>query len=262
VEVAFIQGYVNPFDEAYFSPANARELAQLLTHKGLSCFAFSSHIDLVTEQAVDNFRRRMEFAAQIGARLIVSNAGPKREEEAFMKHIEVLARIAESLDMVIGLENPGDGKPNLLDSGQTGAALIRRIGSERVKFNYDFGNLVSHLFEKVRPEEDYKYALPVAGHLHVKDVKAHEKGGWYFTEIGKGSIDYATVLGELKSGNPGLPLSLEVPLRLARAPDASPRRSTSPVPLEEIRRILRGSLDYVKGNLSAGESNKREEESP
>jgi hypothetical protein len=77
-----------------------------------------------------------------------------------MKNMERLVEKAESLNMIIGLENPGDGKENIIDSGKAGTPVLQQIGSDLVRFNYDFGNVISHFKERLRPEEDYKYALP------------------------------------------------------------------------------------------------------
>ncbi|HSB05943.1 MAG TPA: sugar phosphate isomerase/epimerase [Thermodesulfobacteriota bacterium] len=248
VELAFIQGYTDPFGEEIFSPTHAGRIQKLLSETGLLCFAFSAHMNLVSKKSVEIFKRRMEFARQTGARVIVTNAGPGQERKAFMKNMEALSREAESLNLIIGLENPGDGKKNIINSGKDGAMVIREIDSEWVKLNYDFGNLISHLDDRVRPEEDYRDALPYSVHLHLKDVKPDGQG-WSFTEIGKGWIDYRFVLKQLKREEPSLPLSLEIPLRVTRAADASPRRRTSPVPIDEIRNILKGSLDFVMGIL-------------
>ena len=253
IELAFIQGYMDPFGEEIFSPFYAKKVSRLLSETNLACFAVSAHMDLATESSLEIFKQRMDFANWVGAKIIISNAGPQKNERVFMKNMEELARVAESLDLIIGLENPGDGKENIIESGKSGASVIQKIGSDWVKLNYDFGNLLSHLFEKVRPEEDYKYALPYSAHLHLKDVRSYEQG-WFFTEIGKGSIDYRSILKNLKSENPSLPLSLEVPLRLTRAPDASPRRQALPVPLDEIRRVLQGSINFVERHLGREKS--------
>jgi sugar phosphate isomerase/epimerase len=244
VEVAFIQGYTDPFGEEVFSPDNAGRIQKLLSETGLSCFALSAHMNLGTRGSAETFRRRMECARQIGAKVIVSNAGPGQAKKVFMNNMETLSRAAESLNLIIGLENPGDGKDNIINSGMDGATVVREIDSEWVKLNYDFGNLVSHLFERVRPEKDYKDALRASVHLHIKDVE-RDGQGWRFTEIGKGSIDYRPVLNSLKLEEPSLPVSLEIPLRVTRASDASPRRKASPVPLDTIRSVLKGSLDFV-----------------
>jgi sugar phosphate isomerase/epimerase len=165
-----------------------------------------------------------------------------------LENIEHLGQTARSLDIVIGLENPGDGRPNVINGGTDGALFIRELASDTVRLNYDFGNVLSHFFEKRRPEEDFKEALPYCAHLHIKDVRQNEDG-WYFTEIGRGSIDYDSIFRDLAREFDSLPLSIEIPLRVTRAKDASPRRWPHPIPLDHIRKTLRNSVDYVKARL-------------
>lgn len=250
VDLAFIEGYTDPFTEEIFSDTNAKKTLSLLDDCGLECLTFSGHMDLSQDGAVDIFKRRMTFAKGIGAKYIISNAALKQRQKGFMKNIEQLAQWADSLDMMIALENPGDGKKNVIDHGETAPKIIKQIGSERVRLNYDFGNLISHCFEKLRPEDDYKPALPYTAHFHIKDV-ASDASGWHFTEIGRGDIDYETILKELAVEPDPKPLCLEIPLRVSRARDASPRRAASPVALEEIRRVVSGSLSFVRKALSS-----------
>jgi sugar phosphate isomerase/epimerase len=246
VELAFIQGYTDAFGEETFSEKKAKTVRRDLAEAGLACFALSAHMDLSAAEGVGIFERRMTFAKSVGAGLIVTNAAPRFREKEFFQNIEALARKAENLELIIGLENPGDGRENVVNCGWTGAKTIQRIGSDFVRLNYDFGNAVSHFFEKKRPEEDFLPGLPYTAHLHLKDVEAFGEG-WRFTEIGKGSVDYPRILRKLAEEKRILPMSLEIPLRFTRARDASPRRAATPVPLEKVREILRGSLRYIRG---------------
>ena len=244
VEVAFIEGYTDPFNEDYFNKTNAAMIAACLAENNLTCLSFSAHMDLAREDAVPVFQRRMAFAGMLGAKYIVSNAGPLENKAGFMGNIRELGHIAGTMDMMIVLENPGDGKPNIIDSAEPAAGVIAEIGLETVKLNYDFGNLMSHCFEKIRPEADYRHALTATAHFHIKDVAANETG-WYFTEIGKGEIDYRQILADIVSLPEPIPLSLEIPLRVTRAPDASPRRAEVPVDLNTIRQVMAGSVAFV-----------------
>ena len=250
VEVAFIEGYTDPFTEDYFNDRNAATISALLEEFGLKCLSFSSHVNLAGEGIVDIFKNRMAFARQLGAQYIISNAAPLNDKDQFMENIAELGKTASSLDMIIGLENPGDGNPNVIDSGEQASRAIDEIGLASVTINYDFGNLLSHCYSKLKPEQDYKHVLHQAGHFHIKDVAYDDISGWYFTEIGKGLIDYKTILKDLTAFSDAVPLSLEIPLRVSRAPDASPRRASQPVALEEIRRVMTGSVDYVKKVLA------------
>lgn len=251
VEIAFIEGYTDPFTEDYFNAENAERILSLLADHGLACLSFSSHVDLSQAGIVDIFKNRMAFARKVGATYIVTNAAPLQNKRRFMDNIKVLGHAAETMKMVIVLENPGDGKANVIDSGQPAARVIEEIGLDTVKINYDFGNLLSHCFEKIRPEEDYKFAADSTAHYHIKDV-ASDENGWYFTQIGAGTIDYRKILKELAARPQPLPISLEIPLRIRRARDASPRRAPLPVDLKEIRQVMQGSVEFVRTTLAAG----------
>lgn len=249
VEVAFIEGYTDPFTEDYFNDENAARILALLTQFGLTCMSFSSHVDLSKDGIVEIFNKRMAFARQLGARYIISNAAPLSNKDQFMENIERLGRTAADLGLIIALENPGDGNPNVIDSAEPAARVVEDIGLASVTINYDFGNLLSHCFGMLTPEQDYKNVMNQAGHYHIKDVVFND-AGWYFTEIGKGTIDYATILKDLTAVSESVPLSLEIPLRVTRAPDASPSRASQPIDLSEIRRVVRGSVNFVKQVLT------------
>ena len=249
VEIAFIEGYTDPFTEDYFNDDNAARINNLLAECGLKCLSFSSHVDLSRDGIVAVFKNRMAFAGKLGAKYIVSNAAPLQNKDRFMENIGELGHTAAGLNIVIVLENPGDGKANVMDSGEPAAHLIEEINQDNVKINYDFGNLLSHCFEKIRPEEDYKFVGNCAVHYHIKDV-ASDDAGWYFTEIGKGTIDYRKILKELAALSEPVPISLEIPLRIRRAPDASPRRESQPVDLAKIRQVMERSVDFVKTALA------------
>jgi len=250
VEIAFIEGYTDPFTEDYFNDDNASKITTLLAEHNLKCLSFSSHVDLSRDGIVAVFKNRMAFAKKLGSKYIVSNAAPLQNKSQFIKNIRELGQTAAGLEMVIVLENPGDGSANVMDSGEAAANLIEEIDQNNVKINYDFGNLLSHCFEKIRPEEDYKFVRNCAVHYHIKDV-ASDDSGWYFTEIGKGTIDYRKILKELADLSEPVPISLEIPLRIRRAPDASPRRATQPVDLKEIRQVMERSIEFVKSALCA-----------
>jgi len=249
VEIAFIEGYTDPFTEDYFNDDNAAKINTLLADHNLKCLSFSSHVDLSRDGIVGVFKNRMAFAKKLGSKYIVSNAAPLQNKSQFIQNIKELGQTAAGLKMVNVLENPGDGKANVMDSGEPAANLIVEVDQENVKINYDFGNLLSHCFEKIRPEEDFKFVRECAVHYHVKDV-ASDDSGWYFTEIGKGTIDYQRILKELASLSEPVPISLEIPLRIRRAPDASPRRASQRVDLKEIRQVMERSVKFVRTALA------------
>jgi sugar phosphate isomerase/epimerase len=245
VEVAFIEGYTQPFTEETFNQAHADAIRYQLAKHDISCRSFSAHMDLTKPNAVEIFKRRMEFARLLGADTIITNAAPMARKTKFMSNIRELGQIAQSLGLMIGLENPGDGKANVIDTAQQASQVIDEIALDSVRLNYNFGNVISHCFERVKPEEDYRLALPQTGHYHLKDV-ARKEGGWAFTAIGNGLIDYRTILAAVSKDPRPLSVSLEIPLRLIRATDASPVRSEAPVELHLIREVLKQSMEFVR----------------
>ncbi len=242
---AFIVGYTEPFDETAFTAAQARQHAAWLRASGIACHAFSSHIDLGRADALAVFRGRMDFAAALGAKVINTNAAARSNAVRFYANIGPLARHAESLGLVIGLENPGDGSDNLLNTAADGLRLIDTIGHAHVGLNYDAGNTISHR-PGVNPAQDALLALPRCVHTHIKDVRA-TPGGWFFTPLGEGDIDVAQILGAVAATD--LNLSIEIPLRIHRGPDAQPRRSPQPVPLADIEAVVRAALRHVGASV-------------
>jgi sugar phosphate isomerase/epimerase len=245
VEPAFIVGYTEPFDESAFTATEARQHEAWLKDAGLGCHAFSSHIDLGRPDALDVFRGRMDFARAIGARVINTNAAARSNERRFFTNIAQLAAHAEKLDMWIGLENPGDGSDNLLNTAADAAALLVRIDHPRVGLNYDAGNTISHR-PGVDTVADALAAMPHCVHTHVKDVRVNGDG-YFFTPLGDGQVGCAAIVEAVAMTS--LDVSIEIPMRLHRGPDAKPSRAAYRVPLGDIEAVLRPALQFVRQRL-------------
>jgi sugar phosphate isomerase/epimerase len=247
VEPAFIVGYTEPFDEEVFNEKNAKQYAAWLKQSGLGCFAFSSHIDLGQPEADWIFARRMDFAAALGAKVINTNAAVRAYAESFFRNIAALAGHAERLDMIIALENPGNGEDNLFNVARDGLDLVEQIGSAYVRLNYDAGNTVSHRPGQVDPAQDALAAMPACAHVHLKDVQTRPEG-YFFVPLGEGEVGCATILKAMR-GREGLNLAIELPLRLHRNLAAQPVRRGSRVNLSEIETALRRSFTFVQSQL-------------
>lgn len=262
VEPAFIVGYTAPFDESAFLPDAACQYTRWLEASGLACHAFSSHIELGRTDTVEVFRRRMDFAARLGARIINTNAASRADTEQFFRNIGPLLKHAEQLDMAICLENPGDGGDNLINTAQDGIDILQQIGHARLRLNYDAGNVISHRpADKdggVDPAGDALLAMPYCGHVHIKDVRV-TNDGYFFTPLGRGHIDCGRILSGLRLTP--LSLSIELPLRLHRCPDAQPRRCRTPIPLTTIETSVRESLAFVNAHLAPPEPSTSQETS-
>ena len=242
VEPAFIVGYTEPFDETAFSEAEATRWSSLLRASGLGCHALSSHIDLGREDAVAIFLRRMDFARRLGARVINTNAAVRENEAAFFRNIEPLVQHAEAIGLVIGLENPGDARPNLIDVAADGIALVRQIAAPEFRLNYDPGNTESHRPD-IDPVADAISALDACAHLHLKAVRRVEDG-WINVALGEGNRDLEPLRAALDA-RPELPVGIELPLRMRRGQDAQPWRRVGKLQLQVIEGAVRSSLAWV-----------------
>lgn len=248
VEPAFIVGYTEPFDEAAFLPSRIVEYRRELASAGLACHAVSSHIDLGLPDAVEVFTGRLAFAADIGARIVCTNAAARARAATFLRNIDVLLKRAEGFGIVVALENPGDGSDNLFNVAADGLELVRRFGSPHLKLNYDAANTASHRPASADFAGDAIEALPESAHAHIKDL-TYDETGWFFTAIGRGTIECNRILAALRD-YPSLPISIELPARIHRGPDARPVRREMPVPLAAIERDLAASLEAVSSCLS------------
>lgn len=249
VEPAFIVGYTEPFDETAFLPAEAEAWRRAMGAAGLACHAMSSHIDLGLDDAVEVFTGRMEFAAALGAKVIATNASARAREAAFRRNIDSLLKRAERLGLVIALENPGDGSDNLINTAADGVALVAAYASPWLRLNYDAANTASHRPDFGDFAGDAVRALPASAHAHIKDVRRTDRG-WFFTPVGEGAIGCARLLSAV-AALPDFPVSIELPLRLHRDPDARPVRQAGPVALETIENALARSLRAVREALAA-----------
>lgn len=243
VEPVYISKYDPSLREEYFSEENARMLRRHLDGLRLEAPSMASHLDLEQPDAVDVFGRRMEFARAIGAGTILTNAGRKCGETVFYRNIEKLVARAEELDLVIALENPGDGEDQLLGTGGEGTALLKRLGSDRVRLNYDFSNVWTYAKGTMRPEEELAAALPYVGHLHLKNVKACE-GGWAVCGLDEGVIDYEELFRRFPALS-HIPMSIELPIRFGYDADFKfgPRQTPAIPSLQDVAGILKSSLD-------------------
>jgi sugar phosphate isomerase/epimerase len=238
VEPAYINGYMVFAEDDFEAPAIGAMTAILRKH-GLSCLAISAHMDIGAADAEAMLARRIRFTAEIGARYTITNATTHDRRQLLLKTLEANLRLAEKLGVVIALENPGHGNTNIMMDAERGAELVRSFNSPFLCMNYDTSNALTCTEGATRPESDIDFALPVSGHMHLKDViRAEDR--WRYTAIGAGEIDYAKLLAKLKT-RPDMPLTLELPLRLRRKFHQDPEREPELTSLPSIAHAIKDS---------------------
>lgn len=244
VEPAIIAGYTDPFEETIFTRELARSMRSEARQAGVRCVAFSAHVDIGAPGGRDQVMRRLEFAREMEAGRLVTNAALEEYRDEFFRAMDRLIPVAEELQVVIALENPGDGRPNLMDSAEDATALATHFASPWVSINYDPGNLLTHR-PGIAPEEDARNLGARLSSLHLKDG-AVAGDRLRFTALGRGAIDYARILAHTDALTPRPEYSIEIPLRVSREPGGRPYRDPEPAPLEQIRDVLQESLAWLE----------------
>lgn len=243
VEPAFIEGYM-PFDEDTFREIEARRLAQMLAAAGLSVLALSAHFDLGSPDGSEKLRRRLGFAAALGARILVTNATTTDREPQFREVVSLVLPELAASGVILALENPGHGSGALIPDGARGAELVASFESPYVRLNYDVGNATTYGARIGSAAEDLEAALPVIAHLHLKDVKDLD-GDWVFCPVGHGEIGYGTAV-PLDRISADLPVGIEHPIRLWRPRHGDPRRRDEVPSDSVIVKTVRDALEFVK----------------
>jgi len=248
-EPAFIEGYM-PFEETTFTETSGLALACSLRNAGLGMRALSAHTDLGHATSVEKLRRRLDFAAAAGARIVISNATSTDRAGAFLDTIAAIQPDLAARDMILALENPGHGHHALLPDGARGAALVASLADPRIRLNYDIGNATSYGARATSVADDLAAALPVTAHLHLKDLGSSGKD-WHFCPLGQGDIGYGTTLA-LDRIPTDLPIGIEHPIRLWR-PERGDLQRRAAVPDEAtVIAAVRAALACVTTALASG----------
>jgi len=244
VELGFTRGWTEGLTEAHFNEASAAKINRLCSDLGLSSIALSAHIDLTTDDAVDELKKRIDFGKRLGVKIVNTKVGARSGRKGFEKNIEPIADYAGSMKMIIGLENPSEGTDQIIACGKTGAEVVKEIDSEFIKLNYDFGNAFTYSKGEVDPASDYKEALPHACYLHLKDMKKIN-GRWVFAQIGDGVVGYGRILKEMVHEKNLLPLSIEHLFIYNASQDLVVQRKARAPELSQISMSLKASYNFI-----------------
>lgn len=224
------------------------KIRKLLEKNRLKTVTFSGHLDLSEPENIDLFLRKMEFAKALGMKYIAAFAGSKMRSHDFFRNIERVVQKAEELEIVVVLETetPND----LLPSGIEAIKVLQQVGSNRIRFLYDFGNIYFANKGKVNLVEDFVQALDmdVIGVIHLKDPIVNPPFLTY-TAIGNGILDYTAILNHVRDSNRRFPIVVEIPYFI-RSKNWEPFEVLDiKKSLHEIEETVIQSLEFIKGHL-------------
>ena len=182
-----------------------RERLQSMQLTTLTVAAFCDPLDPAQAEA---FRRRIDFAQQLGALFVMGDVSPDAEagerRRELVKALRWYGDYAKERGIRIALETHEGPTRN----GKLARELLCEVDHPGVGFNYDTGNIY-YYSDDVDPAEDIKEIADQVIHVHLKDTQGG-KGQWRFCALGEGRVNFPKVIETLESAGYDGPYSLEV----------------------------------------------------
>jgi L-ribulose-5-phosphate 3-epimerase len=206
VEIGAVKGFLEHLDPDQLSPEVVAATEDALDRHKLRCVSMSGHAQLHMDEGLARLRRVLGAGSALGISVLntfTGDAETPEEHAAFVENARTLADEADAAGVRLCIETDS----NLMPTAKVGRAILDEIGRASVGINYDPGNVVYYAGDD--PIEDVAYALPVLGHMHLKD-KRGGKGVFDFPPLGEGELDVPALLAALRSVDFSGPVSLEI----------------------------------------------------
>lgn len=201
---------------------------------GVSPVCVGAYCDLTLPRQIEMMKRRIDFARDLGAINVVSDATRQLDIDAnqWRKLVNTLRHLgdyAADQGVRIALETHG----GLTRNGTLARRLLDAVDHPAVGVNYDTGNIY-YYNDDLDPVEDVKLVADRVFHVHLKDT-AGGKGEWRFCGLGKGRVNFPGIVDVLsKIGFRG-PYSIE--LEGIRGEDLNRAGQST---------VVRESLEYLR----------------
>ncbi|TCP97351.1 sugar phosphate isomerase/epimerase [Cricetibacter osteomyelitidis] len=242
-ELAYNQGYVGNINKDLFSIDNANTVNNLKEKYGLNINALGCTMDLSIDNFLEIFTPRIYFANLIGAKYINICTTKLENKLKMINNLCLLKPLLKNAGCILCLENGGDYNFNAFVTIDDGLELLKELDSDVYSINFDPGNMVTYKKELDVLSQSL-IALDYSKYFHIKDVCILNNKFKFIPIEGKGLINYKDIILKLK--NKRIPSSLEIPLRIYREIDSTPRRYNERVPLEVIEETLVKSRKYIE----------------
>ena len=120
-------------------------IQDLLRQNELIPFAMSGHCNLMDPERIPDFEKNIRLAAFFGCQYIVSSVGEAHlankavaDDDEVARRVASLIPMLEENNLILVLETHGKEH----GTGEKLARIVRKIGSARVKLNYDTANVI------------------------------------------------------------------------------------------------------------------------
>jgi sugar phosphate isomerase/epimerase len=213
-------------------PADARKLGDRCRDLGLQPVMMFSGIYVEADGAVEAHKRRIEQAEAAGIpQVLTFGHTEKGKYRRWIENLQELGPFAKSAGVTVVVKQHG-GETG---TGEATAKIVREVGHEAVRVNYDAGNVMDYL--NVDPIPDVRKCADVIRSFCVKDHRNYPED--QDCGPGFGEIDHYRLLAPVAFTGLDMPLACENIF----AP-VIPRPST-PEGVDSLARIAREYLELV-----------------
>lgn len=243
VELAAIDGISEQFCVDKPLPELFRSTSKALEKRNLSCYAVSGHCDMTDETQFWRLLRKIEYAGELGAKVINTRCGPKDRYPVFLENVKKAAELAASYGMALNLESYGD----IIGSASECGTVFQMLNLDNVFYNYDPGNTYRFARGNISIEDDLLHNTGPLRYFHLKDASIHDGMIWN-EPIGQGVLSYPAIFAAVEKITDTLPIALEIPMGFCVRYEDLSILSTD-VGLEDVQRAVAASIAFLEQHI-------------
>ncbi|MCW9717172.1 sugar phosphate isomerase/epimerase family protein [Avibacterium sp. 21-599] len=241
-ELAYNQGYMSNINQELFNIDNANKINMLKNKYDLDTFSLGCTMDLSTDNLYEIFYPRLKFAHSIGVKYINACTTTSKNKQKLIYNLKSLKPLLEDNNCILCLENAGDYNFNAFVELSDAFEILNELDDKYYSINFDPGNMFTY-DRKLNVIEQSLKAIKHSCHFHIKDVYI-ERDVFKFSAIGEGMIAYQEIIKKLSKNN--ILSSLEIPLRMYRKLDSTPKKTLEKIDLNLIELTLIKSKNYIE----------------
>lgn len=239
IEIATVRNWTEHVMPEW-TPEKIQHVKDKIKELGLTCIAMSGHCDLSDPERLNDFRKNMALAHELGCEWIISSTGEAHfmtgeegTEEKLIENLKALVPDLEKYDLKLGIETHGAN----YGTGEAVARLVKGAGSDRIGVNYDTANIV--FWGKSDPSVDLKTCVKELNFCHLKD-KIGMDSSWNFPAIGAGELPLIDLMQYMQDNGYTGPYSIEI-----EYDEEFDMREKREGDLEYVNGIVKQSYDYL-----------------
>ena len=208
VELCAVKGWT----ENVMPGMNEAELVRIkkkMVDLGITPIALSGHCNLLDTQRLDDFKKNIDLAADLGCQYIISSTGEAHfgkdeiiADDLLAENIKSLLPDLKKAGLVLGLEVHGE-----YGTGSSLRTVVEKVNSDLVGVAYDTGNAM--FYGGVKCDDEIAACADIVKYVHLKD-KAGGAKEWNFPAVGKGELNLRAFMDHLQSKGYKGPYSVEI----------------------------------------------------